>query len=77
MTACGYCFTCLEYCSKNMECCARLNTRITKPYEAQEKGQQLGKTEDLLVFELNRTLTRAAMLLFNTSTVYSKTVNDP
>ena len=27
-----------------MECCARLNTRITKPYEAQEKGQQLGKT---------------------------------
>ena len=29
MTACGYCFTCLEYCSKNMEYFARLNTRIT------------------------------------------------
>ena len=46
MTACGYCFTCLAgYCSKNMECCARLNTRTTKPVEAQEKGQQLGKTD--------------------------------
>ena len=27
-----------------MECYAILNTRITKPHEAQEKGQQLGKT---------------------------------
>ena len=44
MTACGYCFSCLEYCSSYMECYARLNTRITKPHEAQEKGQQLGKT---------------------------------
>ena len=31
----------------------------------------------LLSFELNGTLTQASMLLFNTSTVYSKTVNDP
>ena len=27
-----------------MECYARLNTHITKPHEAQEEGQQLGKT---------------------------------
>ena len=34
---------------------------------------------DLLLFELNGTfgtLIRASMLLFNTSTVYSKTIND-
>ena len=60
-----------------MECCARLNTRITKPHEAQEKGQQLGKTRvDLLLFELNGTLTQASILLCNTSTVCSKTVNN-
>ena len=37
-----------------MECYARLNTRITKPHEAQEKGQQLA------LFELNGTMTRVS-----------------
>ena len=41
MTARGYCFPCLEYGGKNMECCARLNTCLTKPREAQEKGPYL------------------------------------
>ena len=49
-----------------MECCARLNTCLTKPHEAQEKGQHWEKTvrnmrtcAALLSFELNGTLTQA------------------